>query len=197
MQELPDTSDILVVHISDLHARLAKRSQMEIRTKALLTDLESIPQQIDLIIFSGDSAYSGKADEFQLAREELFDKIVSRLRINRRRIIIVPGNHDVDRAGINEVEEAGLRTLIVDSESAEKFLEAAADNLGRLNGYYDFLKQCKGEERTAFSTSNFLIKGVNVGVAAFNSAWRSADDADKERLFLTEAAVNKAASELE
>jgi predicted phosphodiesterase len=197
LRELSDSTEILVVHISDLHARCEKRDQMAIRTKALLADLESISAQIDLVVFSGDAAYAGKPEEFQLARDELFDKIVSRLHINRRRIITVPGNHDVDRTTINEVEEAGLRSLINGTDDAERFIEAAPEKVDRLENYYAFLKEFKNEDKTTFSASTFLIKGVNVGIAALNSAWRCADDQDKERLFLTERVVNKAASELE
>src|SRR5512139_2654683 len=93
------------VHISDIHfgqgaARsLAERSEIR---EALIEDICSLAQripEIDQIIVSGDIAYSGGALSQQEYTEaqRFFDRLVEVLCLDRDAVLLIPGNHDVDR----------------------------------------------------------------------------------------------------
>jgi hypothetical protein len=50
----------------------------------------------DLIFATGDVAYSGKADEYKLAIR-FFDDLLAAAGLEKQRLFVIPGNHDVDR----------------------------------------------------------------------------------------------------
>jgi predicted phosphodiesterase len=52
--------------------------------------------QLDFIAFTGDVAHSGKAGEYQLAKEHFFEPLLEHTMLPREQLFIVPGNHDVD-----------------------------------------------------------------------------------------------------
>ena len=68
--------------------------------EALLEDvqrqIEKPGTRLDFVAVTGDIAYSGQADEYRLATK-LFSTLLKRLGITLDRLLIVPGNHDVNR----------------------------------------------------------------------------------------------------
>ncbi|MBI4819053.1 MAG: metallophosphoesterase [Deltaproteobacteria bacterium] len=67
----------------------------------LRTDLEGLlapeRQSIDLIVVTGDLTETGRASEFSEFRS-FIDDLRNSLRLDRSRVLVVPGNHDVNRA---------------------------------------------------------------------------------------------------
>ena len=86
--------------------------------KLLVTDLDSLADRHDLrpdvIIVTGDLAEKGKRDEFRDARRFL-ELLTEHLELERRRVVIVPGNHDVNhtlcRHYWEECDEKGCTPL--------------------------------------------------------------------------------------
>ena len=69
--------------------------------KALLKDIRERTkinpelEKIDFVIFSGDVAFSGKPEQYQTAKEQLFQPILDALGLKPNQLFIVPGNHDL------------------------------------------------------------------------------------------------------
>lgn len=91
------------VHLSDIHFFSDKRPRFDQRTvvRALARDVCAIAQKLgtpDLILLTGDIAFSADpTQEYPTAREWL-DKLLLELGgLPASRVLVVPGNHDVDR----------------------------------------------------------------------------------------------------
>src|SRR4051794_38177390 len=120
-------SSARLLHISDLHARPALADQAQVLDGAV-EDLVRLHSEspIDAVIFSGDLSYSGQDEEFELARRLLIDPLLDALDLPLERLVLVPGNHDVDRGAIEPFQEKGLRDTLVDNESVGNLLEDVA-----------------------------------------------------------------------
>lgn len=187
---------IKILHISDFHARLGDEMYLEKRASALLQDIGQLNVKIDLVLFTGDVAFSGQPSEFALADRLLIQPIKKRIRNVHKPVpvLIIPGNHDVDRTKIDDIYEAGLRTTLVNSETALKALEDTSGRK-RLKAYYDYADSI-GLTTETYYVQNFTISGVKIGIAALNSAWRCSGDTDEKQLFLTEHQIYNAARSL-
>src|SRR5690606_10392082 len=105
---MPDT--ITILHLSDIQfgrnhrfGRLAEQDESGIVLDTLLDRLlpefdlfEGYDIRPDIIIISGDLAETGARSEFADAADFLA-RISIKLNIPRNRIIIIPGNHDINR----------------------------------------------------------------------------------------------------
>ncbi len=103
----PSDSDIVVVHISDLHfgedfgykldvrGRAINESQADITT-LLESDIRSqnLQGRIDAIVISGDVACSGTSPEYCRALDVLTG-LANALNVKKEHIVVVPGNHDL------------------------------------------------------------------------------------------------------
>jgi len=188
-------TEITVVHLSDLHARLSDEEGIKRRVEALFEDLTREDVHPDLILFSGDIAHSGKAEEFELADSLLFQPMFRRFHISAKRAFAVPGNHDVDRTTIDLQEDNFLAKALKTSEDAQHVFEK--HGTARLSACHAFTEQKLAGMKAPFSAHTVPLHGFDVGVACFNSAWRCAGDKDKGRLFLTSKQVAAAAEALD
>jgi 3',5'-cyclic AMP phosphodiesterase CpdA len=89
-----------ILHISDLHIKSTGEAfdrsvVLEPLIKRVAEDIESGIRP-ELVIVTGDIAYSGKEAEYKLAKE-FFDELLEKLKLPSERLFMVPGNHDVDR----------------------------------------------------------------------------------------------------
>lgn len=91
------------VHLSDIHVGhgdVAYRWDQRIVLEKLLADLARLPDRprIDALVVTGDVAYSGagrSADEYAKAAEWL-GRVAAAVEVDPSRILVVPGNHDVN-----------------------------------------------------------------------------------------------------
>jgi 3',5'-cyclic AMP phosphodiesterase CpdA len=67
--------------------------------EAMLSDATSLAAErpFDLVVFSGDLANEGGNEELKLAEGLLFRPVLERFGLGLERLILVPGNHDVER----------------------------------------------------------------------------------------------------
>lgn len=96
------------IHISDIHFRKESGDPYDIDNelrKAMLTDLEfeADKELVNVcgVLVCGDLAFSGKEEEFDIAREFLFD-VTKLFRISLKDVFCVAGNHDVDQSVARE-----------------------------------------------------------------------------------------------
>ena len=89
-----------LLHVSDIHFREGSdpfRSQV---LQAFATDVHTqvADRPIDLAVVTGDIAFSGKAEEYEVALPWLCGVLVDGLlNGDRERLILLPGNHDATR----------------------------------------------------------------------------------------------------
>lgn len=124
------THSLRILHISDLHERVAldwmpddRKAKVKLgapsRYRVLGPSFERLLGEIaserspDLVCFTGDVADWGLAEEYELAARRI-DGILACLNVAADRLFIVPGNHDVDRSraehawrGIRELSSEG------------------------------------------------------------------------------------------
>jgi len=181
---------ISILHISDFHARVKDEVYLEQRVSALFNDLSQLGHSIDIIVFTGDLAYYGKKEDYDLADRLLIQPLRRRVRNGHKQVpfVIVPGNHDVDRDDIKLANETKLRKELSDSPGAFAAISDSV-NLSRLRQYYDYLAVQKLSTEP-YSASILNLQGVNLGIASLNTAWRCSGDEDKEYLFVTEEQVH-------
>src|SRR5690242_10849346 len=91
------------IHLSDWHQKGPSFDRGIVRD-ALLKDILSRKQisddlaNLDFAVFSGDLAFSGKDGEYHSAKTEFIDPVLDACGLTPDRLLIVPGNHDVDRS---------------------------------------------------------------------------------------------------
>lgn len=182
---------VRVLHVSDLHVDARSAFDQRVLVDGLVRDVErnQAGAPFDLIVFSGDLASRGKAEEFEAGRWNLLGRLTQATGLGPERVVLVPGNHDVDRDEIDGVIEDGLRTRLTSHEALVAALEddrQVSHALGRLAAWTRFTDDYyAGVEREPIApggwTRRIEICGVQVGIAALNSAWRSTGAGEDER----------------
>lgn len=133
---IEDFPDLVFVHLSDIHFRTGRagdahdvdadiRNEIERDLRNLRTS--RIPR-IDGIIVSGDIAFSGKQDEFAFARSWI-ERICEQVECPTSGVMIVPGNHDVDRASAGSKDIAQLHDQVRTAATAAARDDALASIL--------------------------------------------------------------------
>ncbi|HXR46677.1 MAG TPA: metallophosphoesterase [Candidatus Limnocylindrales bacterium] len=191
------SKEITILHISDLHAKLDEKDKLQSRANALFDDISRLNLEIDLVAFTGDVAFSGKKEEYQLASEVLLEPLLRRYKISPKKVFVIPGNHDVDRELVEPMEETGLRKSLKTSEAAGKAFRENGYASKRLAGYFDFFSGQYNCSSAPFAYNSLSARGFDIGVASLNSAWRCSCDNDKGKLFLTYEQVNISADALD
>jgi formylglycine-generating enzyme required for sulfatase activity len=197
-------SKLTWLHLSDLHFRPGERHTWDenIVLRALLNDVQERITSDGLrpafIAVSGDIAFSGKAEEYDLARR-FFDELLETTGLTKDRLLVVPGNHDVDRSTITWGAVA-IASSLDNRQAIDEVLANAVDRrllFRRLSAYADFINDYLASHLTFDDEHYFYVKpldlvGQRVAVLGLNSAWLSASDEDRGRLALGERQVRQA-----
>jgi predicted phosphodiesterase len=145
--------------------------------------------RIDFIIFSGDIAWSGKAEEYLVAEKYFLEPLLEAAGLGDRdwsRLFVVPGNHDVDRNKFGQVSREVINSLAEPTPGAmndclytKRKLEAL---LSPLSDYSQFASQCgvgDGTENSAyFYVSSLEVDDKRIAIVGLNSAWWSGRNLD-------------------
>lgn len=106
MPNLAPNADIVFVHLSDIHFRkghvgdahdeeLPLRRELELDLRRLRPNLP----RLDALLVTGDIAFSGQKSEFEYA-ESWLESIAEQAGCGHAGILVIPGNHDVDRRAV-------------------------------------------------------------------------------------------------
>jgi predicted phosphodiesterase len=103
--------DINILHLSDIHFGTmedAQKYRLQLNTD-LVTGLKV--DQIDFLVLSGDISNHSTKNQYDAA-VEFIESIIKRFKIDRHKIIIVPGNHDlsweVSKKSIGSTDEGKI-----------------------------------------------------------------------------------------
>lgn len=89
-------NEINILHLSDIH--ITKEEEASLYYAQLKTDLtnELSINNIDYLVVSGDIANNSEPSEYTAAFENLISMLMKEFKIDSNKIIIVPGNHDIN-----------------------------------------------------------------------------------------------------
>jgi len=195
-------STITWLHLSDLHLKPARKWDEDIVLKTLLVDVRgqiAAGLRPDMVLVSGDIAFSGAPAEYDMARA-FFDDLLAAVRLDRERLLVVPGNHDVDRSAVSR-GAAAIAAAMTTREAVGEVLDAPADRqllLRRLDNYAAFVRSYWGTARPLDEPLRAYVQtqelaGRRVAVLGLNSAWLAhGGDDDRGRLVLSERQVRPA-----
>lgn len=195
-------ANIKLMHLSDLHfdGELLKnvydRYDYNKVLEPLLNTVEILKP--DLIFVTGDIGYSGKKEDYKLAKF-FFKDLLKKAQIDEDRIWIVPGNHDIDRNRGRFLE----RTLFNESGSQEFFGNPGyrEHHLKKFDNYKKFIKKILPTREFAEGdvTHRSTVLEVNdskIGVLPLNSAWFCRDDSDMGRLWCGKRIIEERVEEI-
>jgi SpoVK/Ycf46/Vps4 family AAA+-type ATPase len=140
-----------LLHLSDIHIRSAEDKVLQ-RAPQIIDAIKNLePDVLDwIVVVSGDVAYSGQADEYDLAYDlfaaleaEMKEKMVPG---HPMRLVAVPGNHDL------LLVDSGLRDLVLDKVKAD--FEKGADPAIR--------ELCCGPQQNFFRFRDLFSEGLTV-----------------------------------
>nr|VFJ59477.1 MAG: Calcineurin-like phosphoesterase [Candidatus Kentron sp. DK] len=93
-----------ILHIADLQFGDPNDDEEAFHFESLIADsiTEDCKGHLDLIVITGDIAYKGTPSEYEAAARWLEEDLLNLLKrkgldIDRERLLIIPGNHDIDR----------------------------------------------------------------------------------------------------
>ncbi len=102
-------SGLTWLHISDWLRKGEKEFDRQVIRAALIRDIRGRTaigpdlSMIDFIIFSGNIAYIGKAEEYYTVNGDLLDPLLKACDIGPDRLSMVPGSHDMDRTVLEKL----------------------------------------------------------------------------------------------
>lgn len=184
------------LHLSDLHFR-ENDFNSNIVLKELLQDVVYLSHQKnlkpDFIVVTGDITFSNKPAEYEQAGI-FFDRLLKGVRLSKKRLFIVPGNHDVDRnATISEIlagsNRDNVNQILASKEIRHLFFK-------RLHNYAEFLNKYFGTMLKFDDDNYFYVKPLTIGgkklaIMGLNSVWSCVSD-KRERILIGELQVRKA-----
>lgn len=171
------------LHLSDWHQGLPDFDR-SVLLKRMLDDISDRRkhdprlENIDLVIFSGDIAYSGQQTEYTAAQNDLIEPI-KRLLDKDTSFIFAPGNHDLDRKKIADIPSEWDKVILSrDSERQKKIGDLLYDKkkvgmvLAPFDNFYSFSadNDCRYSERDLVYSKTFKKGQVTVGIATINTA---------------------------
>ncbi len=206
MSIINQSKSIVWLHLSDLHLCKPKTGWDAHRVmKPLIRDLKRMENDHGLLpqlmFFTGDAAFGnyGSGPGSTLAEQyrdvETFltgVRAAFSAEIPKQNLFLVPGNHDVDRAEVTELEIEWIENK-ANTESVTQLIKekkkAWKQYMDRLKVYRQFLENnaythlLDDPERLIYSQIR-EFHGIKLGIGGFNSAWNCSREKEKGKLWL-------------
>jgi 3',5'-cyclic AMP phosphodiesterase CpdA len=198
----PRGRSVTWMHVSDLHFSKDDSFERSVILRSLVRGARDMGERgikPDLVFVTGDIANGGKAEEYARAAR-FFEELLGSLGLDRSRLFIVPGNHDVDRGRGQFLK----RTLSSEDESDAFFSVAESHaHLAKLQAFRTFHDELFRGIRVATLPGSVavpevvVIGGVRVGILPINSATFAFDEHDFGQLWVGRAWLETAIEKLE
>lgn len=198
-------STFQILHISDLHVNSKEDFDRSVVLDPLITRVEEDLKnglQPEIIIMSGDVAYSGKTEQYARAKR-FFDKLLSTLKLTAERLFIVPGNHDVDCDEYAQGESLNfqgmkeLNDLLGNKKHRDRCFVGMENYFNYIETNYQHLKSRHGRLVPFVTLYNARCK-KRIGLMGLNSAWmcRKSSENERENIAIGEYQIKNAKEEL-
>ena len=183
-EESPDEKGLSILHLSDFH--FGTMADTELWYSQLADDLKGDDlkcHKLDAVILSGDIGTNTEPGEYEAAKTFL-EKLVNEFAVDRRRLVIVPGNHDLNREisrkkGYRLIDRDELKSppkegfFIKESDSVIRIRDEAGYK-ERFQSFSAFYQAVKGDPYPSDYGPQGIIhhlEEVGLLIAGFNSAW--------------------------
>ena len=183
---------ILFLHLSDLHIK-NNDAYNEFQIKKLVDSLQvATPFDKLIIIFSGDIAFSGIKEQYDVA-DKIINKIYSDMKDQNiyngeKNIICVPGNHDIKYE--NPPRNSNELNQIFKEYSYKKYLNS---ELEKQNHFFEFALKYNCFTKNKLLCQNFLIfDNFKIELNLLNTGVFSLmKEEDKGLHYIEQADINK------
>ncbi|NOW04437.1 reverse transcriptase domain-containing protein [Clostridium beijerinckii] len=187
-------ANINILHLSDIHFGIEPTgngkiddNQVADRTlvlRSLIKELDKLPQEWipNAIVISGDIGWKGRTQDYNEAKLWITE-LMRKLNIDSSRLIVCPGNHDLNR------DIAKYKNIPQNCSEADDFLSnrnvhGYADYF---NDYQEFAKQLniktyKFGSKEGYLSGVLIIDGFRFII--LNSAWFSRGNNDQSKLWI-------------
>lgn len=189
-----DKGCIRILHLSDLHVKEADKELLD-EIVALEDDIKGNFAEFDFIVITGDLTYSGKNSQFDVIAHKVIPRLRSVAKVAPKSIIIVPGNHDVDRDMVSETFRIAIRNIKT-SKDADQCVSDIINSPG-FGPYRKFIAETnilrQSETINGFCRYATRIARTFCGkihFACFNTAWCCLEDCSKGNIFLTKRQID-------
>ncbi len=206
------TDRVTILHVSDFHFTSKKARDQKIVVDALLEDVKAQcvgNKTPDIILFCGDLTNSPPVDEHAAAYDFLLAPLLKATNTTNERLFIVPGNHDVQRDGIDafkvEHEEwqsnANNLDVINDAFDKRKFEPAFAAKFERYLALEADITERPPVFQNLFCRVHY-IEALQTNIVVLNSSMLSTGGhkdfgPDEGKMVIPEFAVEEALRHLE
>ena len=184
------TQKCSILHISDLHFRSDSGYESNSILDELVLDVISVCKEgkfkCNMIVITGDIAYSGKKDEYEKANKWI-TKLSNTLEIPKKNVVMIPGNHDINWEMISEYS----KITISDQDTVTKILsEKTKPDFNRLFSKFnnfnefmqDFYNECVFSNEKYYTNIKIDIDGIPITFLGLNTVWFSGENKDKDKV---------------
>jgi predicted MPP superfamily phosphohydrolase len=185
------------LHLSDFHIRAGDPYDRDVVLGALIASVRGFAQRghrPEIVFATGDVAFSGKPGEYELATV-FFNDLMKAVGLDRSRLFVIPGNHDVDRD-----RSIGLARSLVSREEADKYFVPSSPRphltqkqAAYLDWYREFFKGIRDPPSTSCGPLEVVdAGGIRVGILPINSALFCLDHNDHAKLWVGRRSLDDA-----
>ena len=191
---------VRVLHLSDLHFSKKRAWDQDPVLAALARDVARLVDEghaPDLVAITGDIADRGTPEEYALATRFLREQLLPACGLAGDRVLLVPGNHDVDRSSVKRVAQAAQNDLLraESQEAIAAILSDPAERAPLLRRHDAWLAFVDGlgapHDELPWWSRSFSIGAIDVHVAGLCSSWTAWCDEDKGRLLVGRAQLHQ------
>jgi len=197
---------VIWLHISDLHISKKWTMDREIVINAFWLDVQDLVSKIgpvDCVFLTGDVAYFGESDDYDLAIKTFFNPLRKHLEVDSDQVFIIPGNHDVCVRTITPLSNL-LSSLSLSSEQINSILENEVDRTFlfskhmEFNTFFEDFRSVQYDDTKLFYVQTLNFDGRKVAIIGLNSSWLSTGigEAEKSKLAIGEVQVRKALKQI-
>lgn len=180
----------LIVHLSDLHIDMPTEERWS-KDRAQLIARSAVrkgPQDLVLLIASGDIAYAGRSAEYEVA-EGFFEEIKKEIELLAQcpvMLLVAAGNHDCDFSVTSKLRTFARTQLIQETINDPEMLEKLVAPLANFRSFENRVESFDYSERGQMQKSGIVFSGdLKIQVRVWNSALFSEIKEKKGELFLT------------
>lgn len=173
---------IKILHLSDLHISSSEDNNYQLLRKNIIKYIEDHKIKVDIIAFTGDVINRNDKAAFSQAME-FFNELLATCELTVDRLLIVPGNHDMDR---NENIE---RLLDTEEIKSDQYLKTGWKYLRmRMDAYTEFMEQLgiakEDNLKYGFGVKVIKIENKTICFNLLNSAWSNKGNNDYRNLVI-------------
>ena len=190
------------LHVSDFHLSDKGPYDQEVILRSLVSSVKRFREEghvPDLIFATGDIASTGNVKEYDVATK-FFDDLLDAAGLDRDRLIIIPGNHDVDRK-----KGKWSHRYLDNAEEADEYFHPEStfpqlrDKFQAFSSWYnDYFKTIRSfpVNTTCSPVEIVTINNCRIALLPLNSAIFCIDNHDHEKLFIGRRCLDAAQQQL-